>query len=30
MTPIDQSVFDDGKGDCLRACVATIEKAARE
>jgi hypothetical protein len=24
MTPIDQIVFEDGKGDCLRACVASI------
>ena len=24
MTPVDQRVFEDGKGDCLRACVASI------
>lgn len=24
MTPVDQTVFDDGKGDCLRACIASI------
>lgn len=24
MTPVDQTIVDDGKGDCLRACVASI------
>jgi hypothetical protein len=24
MTPIDQTIFEDGRGDCLRACVASI------
>lgn len=24
MTPVDQTIFEDGKGDCLRACIATI------
>jgi hypothetical protein len=24
LTPVDQSVFDDGKGDCLRASVASV------
>lgn len=24
MKPVDQIVFEDGKGDCLRACVAAI------
>lgn len=24
MKPVDQIVFEDGKGDCLRACVASI------
>lgn len=24
MKPVDQTIFEDGKGDCLRACVASI------
>lgn len=24
MIPVDQIIFEDGKGDCLRACVASI------
>ena len=24
MTPVRQEIFEDGKGDCLRACVASI------
>jgi hypothetical protein len=24
MTPVDQTIFRSGAGDCLRACVATI------
>jgi len=24
MTPVDQSIFEDGKGNCLSACVASL------
>lgn len=24
MTPINQTIFDAGRGDCLRACIASI------
>lgn len=24
MIPVDQAIFEEGKGDCLRACVASI------
>lgn len=24
MTSVDQTIFEDGKGDCLRACIATV------
>jgi len=24
MVPVDQTIFEDGHGDCLRACVASI------
>lgn len=24
MTPVDQAIFEDGKGDCLRACICSI------
>lgn len=24
MIPVDQIIFEDGKGDCLRACLASI------
>ena len=27
MIPVDQTVFEDGRGDCLRACVASILEA---
>jgi hypothetical protein len=30
MNWVDQSIIDDGRGDCLRACVATVLELQRE